>query len=141
MGMSEILDEDGKLKVTSMSELLEYRKGALVQLPPFAAGQPFVARLRRPSMMGLMRKGRIPNALLSTAQDLFNGKVGASTKENNDDEIAELLGVLDILCEAMFVEPSFSDLTKAGIELTDEQYTFLFNYSQQGVKAVEPFFD
>lgn len=138
--MSDILDENGKLKVTPIEDLLEYRKGAIVQLPPFASGQPFVARLRRPSMMALMRNGKIPNTLLSTAQDLFNGNVAVKT-ENNNDSISELLEVLDILCEAMFVEPSFSQLTKAGIELTDEQYTFLFSYSQQGVKAVEPFFD
>ena len=39
----------------------------------------------------------------------------------------------------MFVEPSWSELKNAGIELTDEQYMFIFNYTQEGVKALEPF--
>ena len=53
--------------------------------------------------------------------------------------MADVLGVLDVLAEACFAEPSYEDIRKAGIELTDEQMMAVFNYCQRGVKALEPF--
>ena len=63
------------VKVTSIDELKVMSQGELVELPPFIAGQKFVARLRRPSMMGLIQKGKIPNNLLRAANSLFTNKV------------------------------------------------------------------
>lgn len=125
-------------KVTTIQELKRYKAGAVVELPPFASGQPFYARLRRPSMMSLMRSGKIPNTLLDKAQQLFSGD--ANTYEKGDRPISEILDILDIICESMFLEPTFNEIKSAEIELTDEQYTFLFNYSQNGVNAIKPFY-
>lgn len=122
--------------ITSLKELQEYSQGAVVALPPFAKGQPFVARLRRPSMMALAKSGKIPNALLSTANSLFI-KGGVDTA--NDSVMQEVLSVVDVLCEAAFVEPTYKQIQNAGVELTDEQYMFVFNYTQQGIKALQPF--
>ncbi len=33
------------LQITSLADLQAYAKGQIVMLPPFAEGQPFVARL------------------------------------------------------------------------------------------------
>lgn len=128
--------EQNNLSVTSLEALREYGKGTLVQLPSFAEGQPFVARLRRPSMMTLAKSGKIPNSLLNTATSLF---MGEGVKSDNEDAMKEVLSVVDILCDAAFIEPTYPQLKEAGVELTDEQYMAIFNYTQKGVKALEPF--
>ena len=124
------------LPITPLESLQEYARGAVVQLPPFSEDQPFVARLRRPSMMALAKSGKIPNSLLNTANSLFMGK---GLDSNNEGALKEVLSIVDILCDAAFVEPTYSQLKEAGVELTDEQYMAVFNYTQQGVKALEPF--
>lgn len=124
------------MDITSLESLQEYGRGAIVQLPPFAEGQPFVARLRRPSMMALAKSGKIPNALLSTANSLFiKGGVDAA----NESVMQDVLSVVDVLCAAAFVEPTYKQIQDTGVELTDEQYMFIFNYTQQGIKALQPF--
>ena len=87
-------------------------------------------------MMALAKSGKIPNSLLNTANSLFMGKGMGS---NNEGALKEVLSIVDILCDAAFVEPTYSQLKEAGVELTDEQYMAVFNYTQQGVKALEPF--
>ena len=57
--------------VTSIEELKQYSNGTLVELPCFAEGQPFVARLKRPSLLGMVKQGKIPNTLLVRADELF----------------------------------------------------------------------
>ena len=123
-------------KVTNIQDLVRVSQGTLIELPPFVEGEPFIARLRRPSMLGLVKSGKIPNALLSTANNLFaNGTV------DTDDEAAlgNLFKVLDAVCEACFVEPSYVEMKEAGIELTDDQLMFVFNYTQRGVAALSSF--
>ena len=51
----------------------------------------------------------------------------------------QLYDVLDIIASETLVEPTYEDIKNVGLELTDEQMMFLFNYSQQGVKALESF--
>lgn len=124
------------MNVTSIEKLMEYSKGNIVQLPDFAEGQPFVARLRRPSIMALAKSGAIPNSLLTTANSLFM-KGGVDPEDNA--VMKDVFEVFDILCDATFVEPTYKDIKDNGIELTDDQYMFIFNYTQNGVKALEPF--
>lgn len=123
-------------KVTTIEELKEYQKGQVVQLPDFADGQPFFARLRRPSLMKLIKTGKIPNTLIMTANRLFNGM---GVDEKSETSMAEFFEVLDALCDATFLEPTYGELLENGIELTDEQYTAIFTYTQRGVKALDNF--
>lgn len=127
-----------QLQVTPISSLVEYAKGDVVQLPPFAYGKPFVARLKRPSMMVLMKSGKIPNSLLGAANSLFGG-TSSDKVEQDEDFYKDVLGVIECLAEASFVEPTWNDIKEAGIELTDEQLMFLFNYTQKGVRSLESF--
>ena len=123
-------------KVTSIEQLLEYQKGQFVQLPDFAEGMPFYARLKRPSLLALVKSGKIPNQLVLTANRLFNGK---GMDEKKETAMSDVLDILDALCESTFVEPNYKDMKEAGVELTDEQLMAVFNYTQEGVKALEPF--
>jgi hypothetical protein len=126
-----------QLEITPISALKDYAQGEIVEFPPFSPEQRFVARVKRPSMMVLMKTGKIPNSLMSTATKLFAGNQVEDT--GKDDIYSEVLGIIEVLAEASFIEPTWGELKEAGIELTDEQYTFLFNYTQRGVKALEPF--
>jgi hypothetical protein len=123
-------------EITSLTALGQYAQGQIVELPGFGDDQPFVVRLRRPSLMVLMKSGKIPNALLSTANSLFTGSGKAL---NDPSAIPDIVGVLDVICEASFVEPTWAQLQGIGLELTDQQYMAVFNYSQQGIKALDPF--
>lgn len=135
--MSEAREINKQLEVTPITTLKEYAKGELVEFPPFAEGQPFVARIKRPSMMVLMKTGKIPNSLMMTANALFTGDNSKSAMD--EDFYREVLGIIEVIAEASFIEPSWKELQGEKIELTDEQYTFLFNYTQKGIKALEPF--
>ena len=127
-----------EIKITSIDELKVMASGEVVKLPSFGQGQDFYARLRRPSMLKLAQSGQIPNSLLQTANSLFNGTV--DQKLDADPEfMKDMFDLIDVLAEAVFVEPSWQAIKDADIQLTDEQYMFIFNYTQQGVKAVEPF--
>ena len=124
--------------VTSIDELIKMSQGEVVELPPFIQGQKFIARMKRPSMMALIKQGKIPNSLLRTANALFTGKV-EDEAEVDDEFLKDLLGVIDILAEASLIEPSWQDIKSAGVELTDEQYMFIFNYTQKGLNDLQPF--
>lgn len=127
-----------EIKVTSIDELKAMSQGEIVKLPAFVQGQDFYAKLRRPSMLKMVKSGQIPNGLLRTANMLFAG--GVEKELDRDDEfMKDMFEMIDVLAEAVFVEPSWEELKNAGIELTDEQYMFIFNYTQEGVKALEPF--
>lgn len=125
-------------KITSISTLKGYMKGTLIKLPSFGPGQEFYARLKRPSMLDMIKNGEIPNTLLDAANSLF-AEGTQMLGDGNPNVTKDLFDVIDKLCEATFVEPSYSDLKDADIKLTDEQMMFIFSYTQNGVKALESF--
>ncbi|MDU1322453.1 esterase [Clostridium sporogenes] len=123
------------LKVTNIEDLKKVAQGEVIQLPQFAQGIPFNARVKRVSLLNLVRKGVVPNKLLSAAEELFYGK--QSSKENVD--LTQMTDVMYIMAENALVEPSIEDLKSVGLELTDEQIVALFNYTQEGVSELDSF--
>lgn len=126
-------------EITSLQTLKQYAQGDVVELPPFAADKPFVARLRRPSLMALVKSGTIPNSLLVKANELFSSGVSGAFDEENQEALSQMFDLMDIICGASFMEPTWEDIKESGLTLTDEQYMFVYNYSQAGVKALESF--
>lgn len=124
-------------QVTSLEQLKQYANGNIVRLPDFAEGQPFIAKLKRPSILGMAKQGRIPNSLLVKTNELFVQSGSLDTEENS--MMQEIYDVIDLIASETFVEPTYDEIKSTGIELTDEQMMFIFNYSQQGVKALESF--
>ena len=122
-------------EVTSISQLNEYAKGQLVELPSFGEGQPFFARLRRPSMLALAKSGKIPNSLLATANRMFD----SSLDTKNENMLKDFYMVMETILEAAFVEPTYQEIKDAGVQLSDDQMIFVFNYTQQGVKILDQF--
>jgi hypothetical protein len=124
--------------VTSIEELKQYSNGVLIELPCFAEGQTFVARLKRPSILGMVKQRKIPNTLLVRANELFV-QDGTGFDPDEENMMEQMFDVLELMAHESFVEPTYSEIKDAGIELTDEQMMFIFNYAQQGVKALESF--
>lgn len=127
-----------EVNVTSIEDLKNYASGTIVEMPPFAEGQPLIARLKRPSILGMAKQGKIPNSLLVKANELFLQN-GAGLDSEEEDTMKQLYDVLDLIAKETLVEPTYEEFKSVGLELTDEQMMFLFNYSQQGVKALESF--
>lgn len=126
------------MTITTIDELKNYADGEIVELPAFGENQPFVAKLKRPSMLTLVKNGRIPNSLLVNANKLFEQGV-SSFNSANENAMNEMFDILDVICEASFVQPTYSQIKEAGLELTDEQYLFVFDYAQNGVRSLESF--
>lgn len=133
---SPLLEEHNN-KVTTIYDLQEYSRGQIVRLPDFAEGQPFVARMRRPSLLVMAKKGKIPNKLLATATDLFNG--GNSHNASNDSILSDTYDVCEAIAEAALVEPTMAEIKEAGLELSDNQLIAIFNYAQRGIEALNNF--
>lgn len=127
-----------EVNVTSIEDLKNYASGTVVEMPPFAEGQPLIARLKRPSILGMAKQGKIPNTLLVKANELFLQN-GAGLDAEEEDTMKQLYDVLDLIAKETLVEPTYEEFKSVGLELTDEQMMFLFNYSQQGVKTLESF--
>lgn len=125
------------MAVTPIDVLRKFAEGEEVELPAFSENVPFVAKLRRPSMLVLCRSGKIPNQLLKSASTLFAGNTPKALERENG--MQDMLAVIDVICEASFVSPTWKELKDNGIELTDEQMMAVFSYSQQGIKALEQF--
>ena len=132
------LDATVPLKITTLSDLQAYKKGSVVRFPDFAEGQPFVARVRRPSMLVLAKQGKIPNALLNAASDLFT-KGGSGLNTNDTEMLSQVYDICKIMCESALIEPTLEEIESIGLELSDEQMMAIFNYTQYGVKALESF--
>lgn len=130
---------DNSQNASNISELLKYSQGTLVELPSFGSEQPFKARLKRPSVLNLAKSGKIPNTLMATAISLFSGDTKSVMSSDNLESLSVMFDVMEILCEAAFVEPTWKELKDNNIELTDEQLMAVFRFTQDGVKALESF--
>ena len=125
-------------KVTNIIDLKRYAAGQVVELPPFADGMPFVAQLRRPSMLFLAKTGQIPNTLLSKAGQLFNGG-GAGLDADDANMLSDVYDIAMVIVNAALVSPTLGEIHEAGLELADDQIMAIFNYTQGGIKALESF--
>lgn len=119
-------------KVTSLDDIKKRRKefseGKIIELPDFDDGQPFSAKLKRLSLLELLKTGTIPNPLTAAAQEIYEGKQRADMKKYAE--------VLDIICEKALVEPAYEDVSDV---LTDTQKVAILAFTQHGVAGLMPF--
>ena len=129
---------DQAMNITSFADLQSYASGTVVRFPDFAEGQPFVARVRRPSMLVLAKQGKIPNSLLTAAGELFT-KSGGGMDTDNENMLSDIYDICRIICSASLIQPTMEEIEGAGVELSDDQLMAVFNYTQTGIKALESF--
>lgn len=129
---------DEAMIITSLSDLQSYSNGTVVRFPDFAEGQPFVARVKRPSMLMLAKMGKIPNALLNSATQLFT-KGGSGMDTKNGKTLSDIYDICEVIAKASLVQPTYDEIIDSGMTLSDDQVMAIFNYTQSGVKALENF--
>lgn len=129
---------DETMTITSLSDLQSYSNGTIVRFPDFAKGQPFVARVKRPSMLMLAKMGEIPNALLNSATQLFT-KGGSGMDTKNGKTLSDIYDICEVIAKASLVNPTYDEIIDSGMTLSDDQVMAIFNYTQSGVKALENF--
>lgn len=122
--------------ITTVSDIQKYSQGTIVELPSFDGENPFVAKLRRPSLLCMVKSGKIPNSLINQATQLFQKGAGSLGKDNT---VSDMYDIMESICDAALVNPTYSEIKNAGLSLTDEQMMAIFSYTQQGVKALEQF--
>lgn len=126
--------EKKNLKLTNVTSLAEIARGELVELPGWTEDKPFVARLRRASLTGMIRAGKIPNPLIAAAQRLYEG--GRSAAKATFEETAQVMRT--VVAEAL-VEPKEAVLEEMGLPLTEQQADAIYMYAVRGPKALEQF--
>jgi len=126
--------EKKNLKLSTLASLEDIAKGELVELPGWTEDKPFVARLRRASLTGLLKAGKIPNPLIAAAQRLYEG--GRSAAKASFEETAK---VMHMVIEEALVEPREAVLEEMGLTLTEQQADAIYMYAIRGPKALEQF--
>ena len=121
------------MEFLSNEKLTELAKGTEIELPGFTAGETISVRLRRPSLMLLAAEGKIPNALLASVEDLFE------KGEKSPVPLKERGEIFRIVAMASLVSPSWEELQGAGLNLTDLQLLYIYNFSQTGVDTLRRF--
>lgn len=129
------------MNITSLEQLQNIKTTEIIELPAFDDGTPFNVEVKKPNMMQLIANGKIPNTLLSSAMDMFNGKAGEKMVKasNNAGDLKELVGMMNVIAEASLVRPTYKEIKSLGIDLTDNQLMGLLMYSQGGIKSLEKF--
>ena len=117
----------------SGEKLTELAQGTEIELPGFAAEETISVRLRRPSLMLLAGEGKIPNTLLASVEDLFE------KGDKNTVSFKERAEIFRIVAMASLVSPSWEELQNAGVNLTDLQLLYIYNFSQTGVDTLRRF--
>lgn len=129
------------MQITSLEQLQSLKQTEIVELPSFEDGTPLVVEIKKPNMMNLLASGKVPNTLLSVATEMFNGKTGQVMGKASEDikTLKELVGMMEVLAEASLINPTYKDIKKLNIQLTENQLMAILMYSQGGVKALENF--
>lgn len=133
------MNQNRNLTVTSFEQLQTYAMGQVVELPPFAEGMPFVARITRPSMIQMIRDGKFSNNLLVSANELFINSGAVEEAVSNNEKMNEFYDVLFEIVKEALAQPTYDEVKKAGLILTDQQIMFIFNYVQHGVDSLTSF--
>lgn len=121
------------MEKTPSHDFMKYAAGMEVELPGFTAGETISVRLRRPSLMLLAAEGKIPNSLLAAVEELFE------KGDKNTVSFKERAEIFRIVAMASLVSPSWEELQSAGVNLTDLQLLYIYNFSQTGVDTLRRF--
>lgn len=122
------------------AEQFKQKARAIITIPGFDAGETFEVEVKKLSLVGLMSSGKIPNPLMKTVQDAFEGLRSENTREQTEagvmDKASDIGKLLDIVCEEAMVNPLYKDVRDV---MNDEQKLAVFEFTQRGVQEVQPF--
>lgn len=99
-----------------------------IKITDFYEDKDMEVTVKRPSILGLARSGKIPNPLMETVMQMFEFRAGG--KEASLKEIGE---TLHIVAENCLVEPAYDEVKE---QLTDEQLMELYHFAKGGVQEL-----
>jgi hypothetical protein len=106
-------------------------------LPGWGADDQFVCRLRRPGLVNLVSAaGFVPNPLLAAVEEMF-----FPSEKQPRLPIDQQARALEAIARYAMVEPTFDELTDAGLELTDEQFLAIYAFALKGADGLARFRD
>jgi hypothetical protein len=122
------------MQITSLEQLQSIKQTEIIELPAFEDGTKLNVEVKKPNMMQLIAAGKIPNTLLNSAMEMFNGKAGEKMQKaaDNAGDLKDLVGMMNVIAEASLVNPTYKQIKELGIDLTDNQLMGLLMYSQGG---------
>lgn len=138
------------MAVTSLDDLKKVST-AETTLPSFADGTPFVAILKKVSIVGMAIDGRVPNPLMKTvlkvlgtdgenAENFESIEKDAANNISNDEESAkQSLEFLLTVVENSLVSPTYKEIKESGVELSDAQLFAIFSYALGGIEILSSF--
>lgn len=105
-------------------------------LPGWEPGEDFIAKLRRPSLTDMTAvAGYVPNPLMGVIADMFMPTAKKVSKIPQDQQAK----ALQAMAKFALVEPTYDQLTEAGISLTDQQYNAIYTFTLGGATALARF--
>lgn len=122
--------------VTSIAEM---KKQQYVEatLPGWGIDDTINIKLKHFSLLNAVSKGEIPNPLIEPVLGLFKGK-GIDLQKV--DGLKNFNEVQDLFCELCMLEPTFKEIKKEGIELTEQQKYIIYQFATEGARALIPFY-
>lgn len=103
------------------------------ELPPFADGTPFTARLKKVSIAEIAQTGAIPNPLLKKISKLISGgaddkndSIGLEKGLSDDENTLKTFEFMLAVTKKSLISPTFAEIEKCGVGLTDEQISAIF---------------
>lgn len=118
-------------KPTSLEAIKKIKREDLEELPAFLDGTPFVAKLRRPSLIHMVDLEQIPNELSVAVDELMGGQAAQYRTS-----IKERSAVLCAVAKAALVQPTYEEVEDV---IDSFQLTAIWNYVISGVNALVPF--
>lgn len=134
--------------VTSLEALKAVKCSKEVPLPPFPDGTPFIAELRKISLMDMAKKGRIPNPLLQSVFTVIGFESSTekedsnkASKDSDSMNSLEALDFMDSVVQNSLVSPTYQQIVDCGVELSDEQVFAIFGYAIGDLELLSKFCD
>lgn len=129
------------MQVTSLQELKQIAEGEIHEFPGFTDDKPFVARIKRYSLIGLATSGKIPNPLMANAQQIFDNARNSMSAEKKltKKEEKEIKDLENILLHEALAEPTYKDILDLGIDLLPIQKALIIEASQGDVSRLKHF--
>lgn len=121
-----------QLNPSTIAELKGKAK-EIIELPGFGSESPFIAELKRVSILELAKNNKIPNELLGAVSTLFLKGVNAVGSLRATAE------TLEYFAKQSLVSPSYDELEAAGIQLTDPQLFAIYAFATEGTKPLLDF--
>lgn len=105
-----------------------------IQISGWKPGEEITVLVKKPNFYALLAKNAIPNPLIPAADRLFKGN-----KKDYTEPTPEFARALEFIAKECLAEPSYEQLTEAGVVLTDDQLAELCMYATDGAERLRSF--